>query len=74
MQNGNKLRFRGFTCGSLIKNLSAANAGDAGWILGQDDPLEEKLATLSSVLAWRIQWTGEPAGLQSMGSKRVEHD
>ena len=74
MQNGNKLRFRGFTCGSLIKNLPAANAGDVGWILGQDDPLEEKLATLSSVLAWRIPWTGEPGRLQSMGSQRVRSD
>ena len=73
MQNGNKLRFRGFTCGSLIKNLPA-NAGDVGSILGQDDPLEEEMATRSSILAWRIPWTGEPGRLQSMGSQRVRSD
>ena len=53
MQNRNKLRFKGFTGGSLIKNLPA-NAGDVGSILGQDDPLEEDMATHSSILAWRI--------------------
>ena len=73
MQNRNKFRFKGFTGGSLIKNLPA-NAGDVGSILGQDDALEEQMATYSSILAWRIPWTGEPGGLQSMGSQRVEHD
>ena len=42
--------------------------------LGWDDPLEKGLATLSSILAWRIPWTEEPGGLQSMGSQRVGHD
>ena len=42
--------------------------------LGQEDPLEEGMATHSSVLAWRIPWTEEPGGLQSMGSQRVRHD
>ena len=42
--------------------------------LGQDDPLEEKMATHSSILAWRIPWTEEPGGLKSMGSQRVGHD
>ena len=37
--------------------------------LGQENPLEEGLATLSSVLAWRIPWTEKPGGLQSMGSQ-----
>ena len=41
--------------------------------LGQEDPLEEEMATHSSVLAWRIPWMEEPGGLQSMGS-RVRHD
>ena len=41
---------------------------------GQEDPLEEEMATPSSTLVWRIPWTEEPAGLQSMGSQRVEHD
>ena len=35
--------------------------------LGQEDPLEEEMATHSSILAWRIPWTGEPGGLQSTG-------
>ena len=39
--------------------------------LGWDDPLEKGLETLSSILAWRIPWTEEPGGLQSMGSQRV---
>ena len=42
--------------------------------LGQEDPLEQGMATHSSILAWRILWTEEPGGLQSMGSKRVRHD
>ena len=41
--------------------------------LGWEDPLEEVMATHSSVLAWRIPWTEEPGELQSMGSERVEH-
>ena len=39
--------------------------------LGWEDPLEEGMATHSSILAWRIPWTEEPGGLQSMGSQRV---
>ena len=42
--------------------------------LGQEDPLEEKMAIHSSVLAWRIPWTEEPGGLQSTGSQSVRHD
>ena len=41
--------------------------------LGQEDPLEEEMATHSSILAWRIPWTEKPGGLQSMGLQRVEH-
>ena len=37
-------------------------------------PLEKEMATLSSILAWRIPWTEEPGRLQSMGSQRVGHD
>ena len=44
------------------------------WFLGQEDPLEKGLATLSSILAWRIPWTEEPGGLQSTGSQRVRYD
>ena len=42
--------------------------------LGWEDPLEKEMATHSSILAWRIPWTGEPGGLQSTGSQRVRHD
>ena len=41
--------------------------------LSWDDPLEEGMATHSSVLAWKILWTEEPSGLQSMGSLKVKH-
>jgi len=46
------------------------------WVrsLGQEDPLEEEMAPHSSILAWRIPWTEEAGGLQSMGSPRVGHD
>ena len=46
------------------------------WVqsLGQEDPLEQEMATHSSILAWRIPWTEEPGGLQSMGSQRIGHD
>ena len=42
--------------------------------LGQEDPLEKEIATYSSILAWRIPWTEEPGGLQSLKSRRVGHD
>ena len=42
--------------------------------LGREDPLEKEMATHSSILAWRIPWTENPGGLQSMGSQRVGHD
>ena len=53
----------------VVKNLSA-NAGDIemwGQSLGWEDPLEEGMATHSSIVAWRIPWTEEPGGLQSIG-------
>ena len=42
--------------------------------LGWEDPLEKGMATHSSILAWRMPWTEEPGGLQSMGLQRVRHD
>ena len=42
--------------------------------LGREDPLEKGMATYSSILAWRILWTKEPGGLQSVGSQRVGQD
>ena len=44
------------------------------WSLGWENPLEEEMATHSSILAWRIPWTEEPGGLQSVGLQTVEHD
>ena len=46
------------------------------WVqsLGGEDPLEEEMATHSSILAWKSPWTEELSGLQSMGSQRVEHN
>ena len=46
------------------------------WVQSQgwEDPLEKEMATHSSILVWRIPWTEEPGGLQSMGSQRVGHD
>ena len=58
-------------------NNSPANAGDIEIqvrSLGQEGPLEKGMATHSSVLAWRIPWTEEPGGPQSMGLQRVGHD
>ena len=58
----------------MVKNL-LANAGEETQVpsLGQEDPLEEGMATHSSVLAWRITWTEEPGGLQAW-SCRIGHD
>ena len=44
------------------------------WSLGWEDPLEKGMATHSSILSWRIPWTGEPSRLQSIGSQRVGHN
>ena len=65
----------------MVKNLPA-NPGDAGNVglipvLGRSPPHpapEEEMATHSSILAWRIPWTGEPGRLQFMGSQRVGHN
>ena len=57
----------------MIKDLLAMQET---WIqsLGQEDPLEKGMATPSSILPWRIPWTEEPGGLQSIGSQRVGHN
>ena len=57
----------------MVKNLPAVQET---WVqsLGREDPLEKEMATHSSILAWRIPWTEEPRGLQSMGSQRVGHN
>ena len=53
---------------------SACNSGDLGSIPGLGRPLGKEMATHSSILVWRIPWTEEPGGLQSMGSQRVRDD
>ena len=63
----------------MVKNpfMNTGLARDAtlwGLILRGVDPQEEEMATHSSILSWRIPWTEEPGGLQSMGSQRVGHD
>ena len=57
----------------MVRNLPAVQET---WVrsLTWEDPLEKEMATHSSILAWRIPWTEEPGGLQSMGSQRVGHD
>ena len=57
----------------MVKNLPAKRET---WVqsLGQEDPLEEEIATHSSILAWKIPRTEEPGGSQSTGSQRVRHD
>ena len=56
-----------------VKNLPVMTQDWVGF-LGWEDPLEKGMATHPSILAWRIPWTEEPGGLQSMGSQRVGHD
>ena len=57
----------------LVKNLPAIQET---WVatLGQEDPLNKEMATHSSILAWRMSWTEEPGGLQSMGLQRAGHN
>ena len=69
--------YEGFPHGTSGKELpaDARDQRDVGSIsLSWEDPLEESMATHSRILAWRIPWTEEPTGLQSMGSQRVRHD
>ena len=64
--------FRGFLDSSVVKNPPLMQETRVQY-LGQEDPLEEGMATHSSILAWRIPWTEEPSGLQSMGLQRARH-
>ena len=57
--------------GSVVKNPPAMQETQVQ-PLGQEDPLEKGMASHSNILAWRIPWTKEPGGLQSMGSQRVK--
>ena len=63
---------KGFPGGSVVKNPPAMQET---WVesLGQENPLEEEMATHSSVLAWKILWTEKSDGPQCIGSQRVGH-
>ena len=67
------LYYWAFLVAQLVKNLPAVQET---WVryLGWEDPLEKEVATHSRILAWKISWTEEPGGLQSMRSQRVGHD
>ena len=57
----------------MVKNLPATWET---WVqsLGLENPLQKEMATHSKILAWKIPWTEEPGGLQSVGSQRIGHD
>ena len=57
----------------MVKKLPAVQET---WVqsLGGEDPLEEEMETHFSILAWRVPWTEEPSGLESLGPQRVVHD
>ena len=65
--------FRASLVAQMVKNLPAMQE-TCVQSLGREDPLEEEIATHSSILAWRIPWTEEPGRLQPMGLQRVGHD
>ena len=69
-------KMSGFPDGSMVKNPPASVETQEMCVpsLGQEDPLEEEMATHSSILAWEVPWTEEPGGPQSMGLQRVRHD
>ena len=60
----------------MVQNLPAMQETQETQVrsLGLEDPLEEEMATHSSILAWKIPWTEEPGGLQSKGPQRVRRD
>ena len=57
----------------MVKNLTTLQETQVQF-LGQKDPPEKGMATHSSIVSWKVPWTEEPGGLQSMGSQRVRHD
>ena len=66
----------GFQVAQWVKNLPAVQETQETWVrsLDQEDPLEKKMATHSSILSWEIPWTVESGSLQSMGSQTVGQD
>ena len=63
----------GFPGGAMVMNLLAMQETQVS-SLGREDPLEKGMATHSTIFAWRIPWTEEPGGLQSIGLQRVRHE
>ena len=63
-------------CSLLAQRVKRLTTMQETWVryLGGEDPLEKKMATFSSILAWKNQWTEETSGLQSIGLQRVRHD
>ena len=57
----------------MVENLPAKQETQVGF-LGQEDPLEKEIATVSHILAWEIPWTEEPGGYSPWGHKRIGHD
>ena len=70
------IRSQGFLGGSTVENPPAMKKTKTPWVqsLGWEDPPEKGMATHSSMLAWRIPWTEELDGVQSVGLQRVRHD
>ena len=58
----------------IVKKPLPAKQETLAWSLGREDPLKKGMATHSSIFVWRIPWTEEPRGLQSMGLQRVGHN
>ena len=69
---GGNHSYLGFPVAQMVKILPPVQETQV-LSLGQEDPLKKRMATHSSILAWRIPWTEEPGRLQSMGSQRVRH-
>ena len=69
-QTSFRFLFRASLVAQMVKRLPAMQETQF-WFLGWEDPLEKEMATHSSILAWRIPWTEEPGGLQSIASHRV---
>ena len=65
-----------FSMAQRVKKSPAIQETQETWVqsLGQEDPLEEEMVIHSSILAWRIPWTGEPSALWPIGSQIVRHD
>ena len=70
---GSERELKASLMAQMVKNLPPMQETQVR-SLGWEDPLEEGMATCPSILAWRIPWTEEPAGLQSLGSQRAGHD